>query len=51
MGREVDGMAVSGVAMTGKRGGHRQRVREVVGVWSAMIDRDAVAPEITMLEV
>ncbi|SDX87816.1 Protein of unknown function [Albimonas donghaensis] len=51
VGREVDGMAVSGVAMTGKRGGHRQRVREVVGVWSAMIDRDAVAPEITMLEV
>ncbi|MEE3101922.1 MAG: acyclic terpene utilization AtuA family protein [Pseudomonadota bacterium] len=51
VGREVDGMAVSGVAMTGKRGGHRQRVREVVGVWSALIDRDAVAPEITILEV
>ena len=39
IGREVDGMAVSGVAMTGKRVPPQDRVREVIGVWSSLIPR------------
>jgi hypothetical protein len=46
VGREVDGMAVSGIAMTGKRVPHQDRVREVVGVWSSLVPRDAVAARI-----
>ncbi|MFA7504953.1 MAG: acyclic terpene utilization AtuA family protein [Burkholderiaceae bacterium] len=50
VGREVDGMAVSGVAHTGKRVPHADRVREVIGVWSALVPREAVHPAISYLE-
>ena len=50
VGREVDAMAVSGVAMTGKRVPHQDRVREVIGVWSALVPREAVRPTVTMRE-
>jgi hypothetical protein len=50
VGREVDGMAVSGVGMTGKRVPHQDRVREVVGVWSALVPRDKVNHRVTMFE-
>jgi hypothetical protein len=50
VGREVDAMAVSGVSMTGKRVPFQDRVREVVGVWSALVDRNAVPATITMVE-
>ncbi|MGD9536224.1 MAG: acyclic terpene utilization AtuA family protein [Alphaproteobacteria bacterium] len=46
VGREVDGMAVSGVGHTGKRVPHADRVREVIGIWSALVPRDALTPEI-----
>lgn len=46
VGREVDGMAVSGLGSTGKRVPHGERVREVIGVWSMLVDRDLVQPEI-----
>lgn len=42
VGREIDGMAVSGVAHTGKRVPHQDRVREVIGVWSSLVPRDKV---------
>jgi hypothetical protein len=44
VGREVDGMAVSGVGMTGKRVPHQDRTREVIGVWSSLVAREAIAP-------
>ncbi|MFO1070783.1 MAG: acyclic terpene utilization AtuA family protein [Geminicoccaceae bacterium] len=50
VGREVDGMAVSGVAMTGKRVPHQDRTREVIGIWSTLVPRAAVPWQITMLE-
>lgn len=50
VGREVDGMAVSGVAHTGKRVPHQDRVREVIGVWSSLVPRDQVVPAIIYLE-
>jgi hypothetical protein len=50
VGREVDGMAVSGVAMTGKRVPHQERTREVIGVWSALVAREKITPTIDMLE-
>lgn len=50
VGREVDGMAVSGVGMTGKRVPHQDRVREVVGVWSSLIPRESVPWHVTMYE-
>jgi hypothetical protein len=50
VGREVDGMAVSGIASTGKRVPHQERVREIIGVWSALVARDKIAPTITMYE-
>jgi hypothetical protein len=50
VGREVDGMAVSGVAMTGKRVPHQDRVREVIGIWSTLVPRAAVPFAITMYE-
>jgi hypothetical protein len=46
VGREVDGMAVSGVGHTGKRVPHGERVREVIGIWSTLVPRDAITPEI-----
>jgi hypothetical protein len=50
VGREVDGMAVSGIAMTGKRVPHQDRTREVIGIWSTLIPREAVVPKITIYE-
>lgn len=50
VGREVDGMAVSGVANTGKRVPHGERVREVIGIWSVLVPREAVHPAISYLE-
>ena len=50
VGREIDGMAVSGVAMTGKRVPHQDRTREVIGVWSTLVPREAVPPAITWYE-
>ncbi|MBV8523867.1 MAG: DUF1446 domain-containing protein [Acetobacteraceae bacterium] len=50
IGREVDGMAVSGVAMTGKRVPHQERTREVIGIWSSLVPRDAVPAMISWHE-
>ncbi|MEA2198132.1 MAG: hypothetical protein QOJ25_2183 [Solirubrobacteraceae bacterium] len=50
IGREVDGMAVSGVGMTAKRVPHADRTRAVVGVWSSLVDRADVGYDVTMLE-
>ena len=50
IGREVDGMAVSGIAHTGKRVPHQDRTREVVGVWSSLVGRERVKPTLTYLE-
>lgn len=50
IGREVDGMAVSGIAATGKRVPFGDRVREVIGVWSSLVARDKVKPAITFFE-
>jgi hypothetical protein len=50
VGREVDGMAVSGIAHTGKRVPHQDRVREVIGVWSTLVPREAVRPAITYFQ-
>jgi Acyclic terpene utilisation family protein AtuA len=50
VGREVDGMAVSGVASTGKRVPHQERLREIIGVWSALVAREKITPEITIYE-
>ncbi len=50
IGREIDAMAVSGLGSTGKRVPHQERVREVIGVWSALVPRQAVAAEIVMKE-
>jgi hypothetical protein len=46
VGREVDGMAVSGVGMTGKRVPHQDRTREVIGVWSSLVPRERIVPSI-----
>ena len=46
--REVDAIAVGGPAATGKRIPFGSRVREVVGVWSGAIPRDAVPTRIVM---
>ncbi len=46
VGREVDGMAVSGIAHTGKRVPHQERTREVIGVWSALVPREQVPAHI-----
>jgi hypothetical protein len=50
VGREVDGMAVSGIGMTGKRVPHQDRTREVIGVWSSLVPRDTIAPSLTFYE-
>jgi hypothetical protein len=50
VGREIDGMAVSGIAMTGKRVPHQDRTREVIGIWSTLIPREAVTPRVTLYE-
>ena len=50
IGREVDGMAVSGVGMTGKRVPHQDRTREIIGVWSSLVDRTKINPTINFYE-
>ncbi|MEX0961028.1 MAG: acyclic terpene utilization AtuA family protein [Burkholderiales bacterium] len=50
VGREVDGMAVSGVGMTGKRVPHQDRTREIIGVWSSLVPRDRIAPSVNYYE-
>ena len=50
VGREVDGMAVSGVAHTGKRVPHQDRTREVIGVWSSLVAREKVPASINYFE-
>ena len=50
IGREVDGMAVSGVGMTGKRVPHQDRTREVIGIWSTLVPREAVPATISWRE-
>lgn len=50
IGREVDAMAVSGVGMTGKRVPHQDRVREIIGIWSSLVPRDAVKATLTIVE-
>jgi hypothetical protein len=50
IGREVDGMAVSGIGMTGKRVPHQDRTREIIGVWSSLVPRDKIAPAINYHE-
>jgi hypothetical protein len=50
VGREVDAMAVSGVGMTGKRVPHQDRVREIIGIWSSLVPREAVGANVTMME-
>lgn len=50
VGREVDGMAVSGIAHTGKRVPHQERWREVIGVWSSLVPREQVPATVHMFE-
>jgi len=50
VGREVDGMAVSGIGMTGKRVPHQDRTREIIGVWSTLVPRENVVPSINFFE-
>jgi hypothetical protein len=50
VGREVDGMAVSGIAHTGKRVPHQDRTREIIGVWSSLVPREKVPATITYFE-
>jgi hypothetical protein len=50
VGREIDGMAVSGVAMTGKRVPHQDRTREIIGVWSTLVPREQVPYTINWYE-
>lgn len=50
VGREVDGMAVSGIAHTGKRVPHQDRTREVIGVWSSLVPRERVPAAVTFME-
>ncbi len=50
VGREVDGMAVSGIAHTGKRVPHQDRTREIIGVWSSLVPRESVPATVTYFE-
>jgi hypothetical protein len=50
VGREVDGMAVSGIGMTGKRVPHQDRTREIIGVWSSLVPREKIVPSINYFE-
>ncbi|MFN0040393.1 MAG: acyclic terpene utilization AtuA family protein [Burkholderiales bacterium] len=50
VGREVDGMAVSGIGMTGKRVPHQDRTREIIGVWSSLVPREKITPSINYYE-
>jgi len=50
VGREVDGMAVSGIAHTGKRVPFGERVREVIGIWSTLVDESSVQARIEFVD-
>ena len=50
VGREVDGMAVSGIGHTGKRVPHAERTREIIGVWSSLVPREKVPFSISYFE-
>ena len=50
VGREVDGMAVSGISHTGKRVPHAERTREIIGVWSSLVPREKVPFSIAYFE-
>ena len=50
MGREVDGIAVSGVGMTGKRAPFQERTREIIGVWSSLVPREKITLAISHYE-
>jgi hypothetical protein len=50
VGREIDGMAVSGIAHTGKRVPHQDRTREVIGVWSSLVPRERVPASVVHFE-
>jgi acyclic terpene utilization AtuA family protein len=50
VGREIDGMAVSGVGMTGKRVPHQDPAREIIGVWSTLLPRERVPYSISWFE-
>ena len=50
IGREIDGMAVSGIAHTGKRVPHQDRTREVIGVWSSLVPRERVPASVNYFE-
>ena len=50
IGREVDGMAVSGIGHTGKRVPHADRTREVIGVWSSLVPRKKVPATVRYFE-
>jgi len=43
-------MAVSGVAHTGKRVPHQDRVREIIGVWSSLVPRERIVPTLRFFE-
>jgi hypothetical protein len=49
VGREVDGMAVSGIASTGKRVPFQDRVREVIGIWSTLVEKRCVTGRVEYL--
>ncbi|WP_454726427.1 MULTISPECIES: acyclic terpene utilization AtuA family protein [Cupriavidus] len=49
VGREIDSMAVCGLASTGKRVPHQERTREIIGVWSALVPREQVSSDIHYL--
>lgn len=46
VGREIDSMAVCGLASTGKRVPHQDRTREIIGVWSALVPRALIASHV-----
>jgi hypothetical protein len=48
--REVDAMAVCGLAGTGKRVPPRERTREVIGLHSILLPRDVVGVEVRFVE-
>lgn len=50
VGGEVDGMAVSGIASTGKRLPFNERTREVIGIWSTLVDRNAIGFRLHFIE-
>jgi translation elongation factor EF-Tu-like GTPase len=44
IGREVDGMAVCGVGMTGKRIPRQDRAGDIIGVWPSLVPREKIIP-------